>query len=236
LYLVKHLGLDADMTARLSNVLAVNELFQFIAARIYEDTDMAAITDYMQRGDMNRDGVFDNYDMDYFDRQLGSEGDVHWAGEANLFGFTGRERDQETGLQYNRARYYDARAGRWISEDPIGFAAGDANLSRYVGNGTTNYADPTGRDRRRVVWFSHVWIELRDPNGNVTQLHFGPDGYYTWQPEDSMFAFPIEQWQESTPRQDQRLRDLWRDLHTDLRAGRGNDWLSPFPFNLLWNC
>jgi len=28
--------------------------------------------------------------------------------------------------------------GRFISEDPIGFAAGDANLSRYVGNSTPN--------------------------------------------------------------------------------------------------
>ena len=27
--------------------------------------------------------------------------------------FTGREFDVETGLQYNRARYYDATTGRW---------------------------------------------------------------------------------------------------------------------------
>ena len=34
--------------------------------------------------------------------------------------------------------------GRWISQDPIGFAAGDANLYRYVGNKTTTYTDPSG--------------------------------------------------------------------------------------------
>jgi len=60
--------------------------------------------------------------------------------------FTGRELDPETGLQYNRARYYDPAVGRWISEDPLGFAAGDTNLSRYVGNGSTNWIDPTGLD------------------------------------------------------------------------------------------
>jgi RHS repeat-associated protein len=46
--------------------------------------------------------------------------------------YTSREFDPDTGLQHNRARWYDAVVGRWISEDPIGFAAGDTNLSRYV--------------------------------------------------------------------------------------------------------
>ena len=36
------------------------------------------------------------------------------------FGYTGRDRDSESDLQYNRARYYDAATGRWISQDPIG--------------------------------------------------------------------------------------------------------------------
>jgi RHS repeat-associated protein len=60
------------------------------------------------------------------------------------FGYTGREFDEETGLYYYRARYYDAATGRFISEDPMGFGAGDSNLYRYVGNSATNYTDPTG--------------------------------------------------------------------------------------------
>jgi RHS repeat-associated protein len=58
--------------------------------------------------------------------------------------YTGREPDTATGLIYYRARWYDPRIGRFISEDPIGFAAGDANLSRYVGNSTPNAVDPSG--------------------------------------------------------------------------------------------
>ncbi len=46
------------------------------------------------------------------------------------------------------ARWYDPDVGRWLSEDPIGFDAGDANLYRYVGNGVTNTADPSGMDPR----------------------------------------------------------------------------------------
>ena len=60
------------------------------------------------------------------------------------FAYTGREFDEVTGLQYNRARYYDAETGRWLSNDPIGFAAGDANIQRYVGNSPTNATDPSG--------------------------------------------------------------------------------------------
>jgi hypothetical protein len=39
---------------------------------------------------------------------------------------------------------YDPIAGRWLSEDPLGYAAGDANLYRYVGNNPVNAADPSG--------------------------------------------------------------------------------------------
>jgi RHS repeat-associated protein len=60
------------------------------------------------------------------------------------FGYTGREQDTETGLDYYRARYYDSGVGRFISEDPIGFGAGDANLYRYVGNSPVNAIDPSG--------------------------------------------------------------------------------------------
>jgi RHS repeat-associated protein len=60
--------------------------------------------------------------------------------------YTGRDWDSDSGLQYNRARWYDPATGRWISEDPIGFVAGDANLYRYVGNSSTNAVDPEGLD------------------------------------------------------------------------------------------
>lgn len=34
--------------------------------------------------------------------------------------------------------------GRWLSEDPIGFAGGDGNLYRYAGNGPSGKFDPLG--------------------------------------------------------------------------------------------
>ncbi len=66
--------------------------------------------------------------------------------------FTAREFDTATDLQYNRARYYDATVGRWISEDPIGFAAGDANVHRFIGNGVTLAIDPSGLIQDDDAW------------------------------------------------------------------------------------
>jgi RHS repeat-associated protein len=61
-----------------------------------------------------------------------------------LFAFTGRLFDDATGLQNNLHRWYDPTIGRWLSEDPIGFAANDANLYRYVGNAPTARTDSSG--------------------------------------------------------------------------------------------
>ncbi len=60
------------------------------------------------------------------------------------FRYTGKLFDDVTGLQWNVNRWYDAKVGRWISEDPIGFRGKDVNLNRYVGNGTQVYIDLFG--------------------------------------------------------------------------------------------
>ncbi len=49
------------------------------------------------------------------------------------YDFTGRENDG-TGLYFYRARYYSPTFQRFIGQDPIGFAGGDANLYGYTFN------------------------------------------------------------------------------------------------------
>lgn len=58
--------------------------------------------------------------------------------------YTDREYDQETGMYFYRARYYDPKVGRFVTKDPIGFAGGDVNLYTYVRNNPVNYIDPAG--------------------------------------------------------------------------------------------
>ncbi|HEX8354573.1 MAG TPA: toxin TcdB middle/N-terminal domain-containing protein, partial [Pyrinomonadaceae bacterium] len=56
---------------------------------------------------------------------------------------TGKERDEETGMQYHSARYYLPWIGRWLSTDPIGIRDG-INLYRYSRNSPVCYSDPRG--------------------------------------------------------------------------------------------
>lgn len=44
---------------------------------------------------------------------------------------------------YYRARYYESAVGRFLSEDPAGFADG-LHLYRYVHNNSALFSDPTG--------------------------------------------------------------------------------------------
>jgi RHS repeat-associated protein len=60
------------------------------------------------------------------------------------YGYTGKYHDAITNLQWNINRWYDSTTGQWISEDPIGFEGGDANLYRYVGNAVLDMLDPNG--------------------------------------------------------------------------------------------
>jgi len=63
------------------------------------------------------------------------------------FGFTGEQHDQETGLLYLRARYYDPILGRFISRDPY---PGHIRIPQsqhgyaYAYNNPVNFVDPSG--------------------------------------------------------------------------------------------
>lgn len=66
-------------------------------------------------------------------------------------GFTGKERDAETGLDYFGARYYSGAQGRFSSPDPpfMDQMEGDPqswNMYSYVRNNPLRFIDPTGRE------------------------------------------------------------------------------------------
>ncbi|HKU17721.1 MAG TPA: RHS repeat-associated core domain-containing protein, partial [Candidatus Saccharimonadales bacterium] len=60
------------------------------------------------------------------------------------FGFAGGLYDADTGLVHFGARDYDPQTGRWIKQDSIGFAGGNANLYGYVLDDPINSLDPSG--------------------------------------------------------------------------------------------
>ncbi|MET1536880.1 RHS repeat-associated core domain-containing protein, partial [Burkholderia sola] len=85
-----------------------------------------------------------------------------WGGEKTVWGevpernetsnairFQGQYRDEETGLHYNRYRYYDPNIGRFTSKDPIGLAGG-INVFQYAPN-PTGWIDPLGLQKKSRV-------------------------------------------------------------------------------------
>ena len=74
--------------------------------------------------------------------------------------FTGQEFDEETGLYYYNARYYDPAIGRFVTadtivpengKDPQGF-----NRYSYVKNNPVNYTDPSGHSWLKDVWKAYL--------------------------------------------------------------------------------
>jgi RHS repeat-associated protein len=57
--------------------------------------------------------------------------------------YTGKERDEETGLYYHGARYYAPWLGRWTAADPKGLVDG-SNLYAYVRGNPVRLTDPDG--------------------------------------------------------------------------------------------
>ena len=89
------------------------------------------------------------------------------------FKYQGQYEDAETGLYYNRFRYYDPNAGSYISQDPIGLEGDTLNLYNYVVDNNDGN-DPLSEEYENVSTFVYC-------HGNPICL-FDPDGqgdYYT---------------------------------------------------------
>jgi RHS repeat-associated protein len=107
-------------------------------ASFYEADALGSITSLSE----SSGALAQTYTYDSFGSQAASSGSV-----TNFFQYAGREFDIETGLYYYRDRYYDPRAGRFLSEDPIGFNGG-ADLYGYVYNDPTEFTDPFGLNHK----------------------------------------------------------------------------------------
>nr|WP_254796337.1 RHS repeat-associated core domain-containing protein [Moritella viscosa]SHO18218.1 Putative uncharacterized protein [Moritella viscosa] len=101
----------------------------------YQHTDMLGSpvleTDY--QGQVVSRSVYDP-----FGKRLG--------GEKEGIGYTGHLQDEDLGLTYMQARYYDPVIGRFYSNDPVRFTGNPHSFNRYayVNNNPYKYTDPNG--------------------------------------------------------------------------------------------
>ena len=87
----------------------------------------------------------------------------------------GQYEDVETGLYQNCHRYYDPRAGRYLTQDPIGLQGG-SNLYRYCPN-PIDWIDPLGLSCKELVKINNAvaevlqsemsFIRSLDPNAQI---------------------------------------------------------------------
>ena len=63
--------------------------------------------------------------------------------------YTGKEKDEESGLYYHGARYYACWLGRWTAADPIGIGDG-LNVYMYVQGNPVKMQDPSGTESEEL--------------------------------------------------------------------------------------
>lgn len=114
-------------------------------------------------------------------RAYTDQGDKVWERELDSFGnarmtvgdagfcnylYQGQTYDRETGLAYNRFRYYDPSVGNYISQDPIGLAGGNPTLYGYVPDPTI-WLDVFGLDETYYRTMSIAHAEIFDRTGSI---------------------------------------------------------------------
>ena len=88
--------------------------------------------------------------------------------------FQGQYFDHESGLHYNRFRYYDPQTGRFVHQDPIGFGGGD-NFYQYAPN-PWSWFDPFGLAKRPPHKLTSTVL---DKDGNIKSVNNHVSGQMT---------------------------------------------------------
>jgi RHS repeat-associated protein len=99
----------------------------------------------------------------------------------SIIGYDGYQYEVSTGLDYTWARWYNPSTGTWLTQDPIGFAGGQANLHQYGSNDPLNLTDPTGL----------VAPPIKEPKGKFGEYKDGDFGVVWAQlpsPTDPLFT------------------------------------------------
>jgi RHS repeat-associated protein len=142
-----------------------------------------------------------------------ADGGVVWAARHEVWGrpqllvneignplrLQGQYEDEETGLHYNRYRYYDPHAGMYVSADPLGLYAGE-NLCNIAPN-TLGWIDPLGLEERMPTWMPTRSLYQRQhiiPHSLRNHPIFVKSGLSINAPSNMMYL-PMFQWVTNNP-------------------------------------
>ncbi len=119
--------------------------------------------------------------------------------QTESLGHTGTTQDKTTGYIGNDARFYDPFQGKFTSEDPSSFSAGDSNLYRYVANNVTTGKDPSGLQQVTSAGGLHAMHDGPGAMGPPGMKGAAPPLQTKTEEQDLPYEFPIELPGDRTP-------------------------------------
>lgn len=99
--------------------------------------------------------------------------------------FNGKEQDEETGLYYYGARYYDARTSVWLSVDPFAEKYSAITPYCYLANNPLNAIDPDGRK----IYFVNASGELKKATRAMIRTISGSQLYNKYVKSDKVDVY-----------------------------------------------
>ncbi len=155
------------------------------------------------------------------------------------FLFNAKELDEETGLYYYGARYYDPRTSVWISTDPLQEKYPNISTYTYVANNPVKYIDPDGKriyfvggaandsdgwnyiGRFKSIWTSLGLKDFRRVNashGKIGDVNFS----HMYRNSDSYTHRTGGQWSSTSwqtyARQDTQYKNALKGISENLKA------------------
>jgi RHS repeat-associated protein len=155
---------NGNELARYASPLGIDEpLSELVSGTtsFYDQDGLASVTSLSSSSGV----LASTYTYDSYGRITTSTGTM-----ANPFQFAAREFDTEIAAYYDRTRYYNPLAGRFVSEDPVGFNGG-VDFYVYVANNPISFTDPAGLDGK--PWYCH----FPNPNCFVYYGNWGGPGW-----------------------------------------------------------
>ncbi|WP_257250743.1 RHS repeat-associated core domain-containing protein [Burkholderia cepacia] len=178
-------------------------------------------------------------------RMIDNDGAVTWEGRFDPWGaektpeettrshqplrLQGQYHDDETGLHYNRHRYYDPTSGAFMCADPIGLRGGN-NLYAYALNPLA-WIDPTGLIRYIGItsfgqgatdWLHDVWNSGEDGRKAILNPNRNFGGFIPDSGHPEQYAFNIPK----------AKNKVGIDIHTE-EVIAGGDGVTALPSGLL---
>jgi len=101
-----------------------------------------------------------------------------------------------------RNRFYSPSTGRFITEDPIGFAGGDISFYRYVLNDPVNLVDPLGLISMNTIMFAVDFAEgllmptTPPPTYGGLMGYLARDQFDTYVDLNKVTDFIVDEWIE----------------------------------------